>query len=123
MKNFERDNYLIFEKPSMLESSDLRSNPRNAEKTGRHEAGSSADSRLGKDSFKKFDEMMKSKTGFGDGKARGKSPLSIRTMEEEEDEPNIDAVKEKLKVYSTKHGGEGQKKTKGFFSGVKNLFS
>lgn len=121
----------------MLESSEIRKNPRAGEKLSRHDVGLSAEARPTKargedDNFKKFDEILLTK-GASTGLNRGKTIMTVMTTmgDEDDDEPNYADVKEKLKVYTTKNSNvvnnnlnnEGQKGIKSFFSGVKNLFS
>lgn len=128
VKNFERDNYLIFEKPSTLDTTnDLRRSVQ-ASKLSRLDTSVMDEPRTTKskdgDSFKKFDEILKNKGTVT--KNRNSTPLTILTTmgDEDEDEPDYEDVQQKLnKLYTTRHANDGQKTTKSFFSGVKNLFS
>jgi len=130
VKNFERDNYLIFEKPSTLENSnDFRKSLKNDSKMTRMSTETYDDQprttrARDAESFKKFDEILKTK-GNSAVKGRFATPLAIHTtMEDEEDEPDYQDVQQKLnKLYTSRHANDGQKTTKGFFSGVKGFFS
>ena len=128
MKNFERDNYLIFEKPSTLDTttSDLRRSVQNS-KLSRLDTSVLDEPRTTRskdgDSFKKFDEILKTKGNVNKNRF---STLAIQTTmgDEDDDEPDYQDVQQKLnKLYTSRHANNGQNTTKSFFSGVKNFFS
>jgi len=121
VKNFERDNYLVFEKPSLLALSRGDSTPK---------SGGSIEPKTTKakdtSNFQKFDEILKAKgTTF---KPRNQSNLAIHTTmddDDDEEEPDYQELQQKLKQYTNKQQiNDGQKSVKSsFFNGVKSFFS
>jgi len=122
VKNFERDNYLIFEKPSLLDATKL------AKGDSTPKSGDSVEPKSTKakdaSSFKKFDEILKAKgTTF---KPRNQNSLTVHTTmddDDDEEEPNYQELQQKLRQYTNQQMHDGQKSVKSFFSGVKNFFS
>jgi kinesin family protein 5 len=122
VKNFERDNYLIFEKPSLLDATKF------AKGESTPKSGDSVEPKSTKatdaSSFKKFDEILKAKgTTF---KPRNQNSLTVHTTmddDDDEEEPDYQELQQKLRQYTNQQMHDGQKSVKSFFSGVKNFFS
>jgi hypothetical protein len=133
VKNFERDNYLIFEKPSTLDEPEITQ--RKQQKVPKMEAPqTSRDFNYSpealtttrdqaKESFKKFDEILKQKNSQNSFLDKSRVGLSIGTDFDEEEDVNYAEVQEKLRHISTKHSQTNEKSVKSFFDSVKNFFS
>jgi hypothetical protein len=131
VKNFERDNYLIFEKPSSLDEPQATQRKQKVSKletpqTSRDfnyppEAALTTRDQAEK-SFRKFDEILKQKNSQS-SLDKSRMNLNIGTDFDEEEEVNYAEVQEKLRTISTKHSQTNDKAGKSFFDSVKNFFS
>jgi hypothetical protein len=138
---FARNNTLTFDKPSRMEtqpeekksSSTKVSEPPKTSRSSflnfnlNFTSSEESKTTKAKDNanFKKFDDLMKTKSGSDSAKkAKPEESQRVHTdMDEVDEEESTETMKEKWKLLAGKSVATGQKKVAKLFTGVKNLFS